>query len=837
MNLVIIVPAIACGLIKGISAELADVSADRNVFAVIADLLTRGALSYEALNGIGFLRIFVLRPIDAVVSALLAEDDFETHTRALFKLSKEQGRVISRMLRCDVDFRVIAAWIRDCPRVENMQVLVECGDPELVPKVYDILRGLFSVSAKLCGDFVRHVRGMEWLFQMNLSVDQLMSLLTTLSASERFEEIDRAIERLGSDHPLFALPTHLIEKIVYGANCSHFRPIRVASLYQFLPSGPGEFIDPYNGYLLGSSGYPSLAYDAPNIESVANRCLLCQHIGPLLTKPYELERLCLHDKYDHFSLFQFYSGDDPLILNVPSPHRAISFWFRVHEAGCSSQFFECDFLRIKLSVGTLEIFCGSEHETIALDPTKWNHLLSFGEERLRLYVRAAVKLNDDPEVKFSVQSPDFTFAKFFYQGTSLLFLGFSICLFKNTFRDVSKILPARPEASSPILEKCEECVVTPSGFEKRSVKVQKSPTSFSVQYFGFPYHFISLRRLSDLFSILANARSDHEFQAIFSTLLRVNEITRKNTGEIWEKVLCALKEHPSWATEEILVRAIRSIGQAHTSSLFDSFLRTVLFDHELWMSIDNTILVSVLFDNVKEIDAPSLHDDFESFPTTVVLHNPGSQAIVDKILANRGRIPKLIKALLIVLRAGHVIDAERLTWDSLLARSDMEVQHTITRAINDFLSPQTLAVVRSWLPFPNLNGILSVATRPLARYLFHLMVDIELLSANFIVVDEVLLVAIAPLSSHPLVWDDLFKLRGPKFLPLMVSAVFGAAVSFVNCLSAHARLNDCLALIEACFSQALDYLRESLSLYLQNCSPRFSNSSIRSFSIRTSSTN
>ena len=769
------------------------------VAALIHSMLAKKVVDREFLNDMGYLETFVTAAPSGVVPKLFQTDFFRSDFQCVFKVSKSQARCLVALIENDIGISTCADCLRERPTEENVKALLEISSEQLVEKVCQVLLDVFTRSFRVCCLFIS-CKGLKWIIEKGINVHYMCSLLSSLVFFERFQEIDDFISSLDRDHELFSLPKKELENIVFGKNVAIHRPIRVVSLYHILDESNNDgYVDPYNCYVLGTSNFPDSAYECKLIEQIGNRYLQTQHVNRLLTRPYQVEMFCNNKDYDHFPIFQFYPGSCPLRLTIRDTFRAISFWFKIHEL-CSTDLFDSNGIRLTLDRQSLEIAAEETTRAVIDDPTSWNHVLIYDETSFTTrYV--VVVINSGTPIKVKANKASFSYATF--SAKCLLFLGSAIRFFGAPVPKSTVLKEKGPGFMDTLNEENEKRVVTPYGFESSLSSGEKPTGCYAVPYFGFPYHFISQKRLSDLFTSLDNAPTKENFRSMFRALLHINEITVTNTNLFLRKMICSLKNKRTaqFVDGDILKRALKSVSRVQRPRFI---LATILFDMELWVSFDNELLVKVLFSDFPDVAWDKIQG-FDYFLASKILDNPKSSVIIKKLLKNMEKVPKLCDLILVIIGAAHVMYADPLDWDSIEVPTEMPVQHTILNGFMEFLQPSNVAFLRSKLQFSRLKGLLLVAPGLIAAKLFCLIAKIEKLSPNFIEVDEVFAVAMAPLCASPEVWNDLHYLcqKQSKFLPLMLGAIFGASLAEVTSMTNEGAVNEHFQEIQDLFHKGL----------------------------------
>jgi hypothetical protein len=312
-------------------------------------LVTDKHVSLERLFECGVLDLFVFNKVGDMIAFLCGFSTFvqiiaDVCALPIAKLSstsvvKQVFESIEYFEKETLFVDVLAFFLSRFPDASNFHCLFSIK-PGIALR---ICHSTFVLSEKSTQGFANS-GGIAWLFDLcrndDVNRDVLIELVSVVVTHSDVARIEQEINKLESSHPLFGMPTESIERIVYGMDKSIHRPIRVASLFPYLPQ-PSS-VDPYNAYVIGSRCLDTIMNKTIDISrvsmlnDVANRYLKSKDAVRLMQNLRNLE-IYVNKAYDHFPLFQFYPGIVELKFNVPTV--AISFWFKFSEFIRSSRVF------------------------------------------------------------------------------------------------------------------------------------------------------------------------------------------------------------------------------------------------------------------------------------------------------------------------------------------------------------------------------------------------------------------------------------------------------------------------------------------------------------------
>ncbi|EAY13190.1 hypothetical protein TVAG_097580 [Trichomonas vaginalis G3] len=820
-----------------------------SIFSKIVPLINSNSISYQDLLETSFLNAFAKYiPTQILASILTSNQSFSVVLISVFSLPKA-CRHHSEVFKCilktakyvnftEILFPLSSALLNaaHCSKTIT-ELLNEAYDTKNV-SLFSILQSAFVKIPNIATNFIK-ADGLNWLeksFKAGLiTIDLYAATLGNLVIFRRYDEIDDFIWNLEKDHPLFSLSEETLETIVFGMNSANHRPIRVYSL--LLKINHINYLDPYNAWILGNCYLGRYLkegkniFDFPYIKEVANRFLHTTYIPYLLEKPFDLQPFASPD-YDHFPLFQFYQGQDT--LKITRPFKCISFWIKFYdEFDRKTDFFQTNNLTLSAFTGQIIINSDGKQKQIDADTTQWSFIYISTEDFL---FSSSFNVSIQGNVVYTAQKPekgDFTFASFGFTSSNLMFIGPAIRLFKNMPEKIPELFKNGPDFIDSIEAFRVETVFTPYFFttpystipnSSMSKKCTIPPTCVAVPYFGFPLHFISMRKNSGLVNTLYTAETQYEFDSLFVTLLNINDLIMFSSSRLWKKILMPLKKMKKFATKEIFLKALSSVAEHHHR---ERLLSSILFDHDMWLLVDNEILVPVIFEYFSNTDWHMI-ENFELFLATVILANPKSKIIIDTILQNYKVLPHMLKFIVTMFKISHVLNAEKITWELLTARDESPLQKTIINCLYDFTNAYTFKEVSSHLSFKKILSLMLVSVDDLTLKLLKFAVKMESIQKNFVEVSDILMHRITLLSNHYETWEYVLSLTtgstelstdkpvDVKYLPLLLSLVWSMSLCFAHSFTYKKVESEKLTKFDNIYNFFICLLQNNLSAMLDN---------------------
>ncbi|OHT16670.1 hypothetical protein TRFO_41662 [Tritrichomonas foetus] len=796
---------------------------DISIYIQIIELIMKSKIDFSEKSR-KFLRAMIVTPSASTTSLILNNSWFANYFLKMISSpnSKEiQPLVFHSLLEVMTTTHshreTCAHFLKIAPTKGNMHCLMDYIENNQNIECFTILLSAFIDSIDISEKFVE-CEGLEFIekcYQNGLlQIDLYSMILGSLVAFRQFEEIDKFIIRLPKDHLLFQISQKQMEMIVFGMNSAKYRPMRVPSLFHYLETKSN--VDTYNSYILGrfaikqflKQGYD--IFEIPFITEISNRYLQPKHVELMMKNPKNLDRFCDYENFDHFSLFQIYPSQNELSFH--SIYKAISFWVRFDQISNESHpsFFNTDGISMIIKDGYLITNIESkEYKTPIANifpekqNLKWYHFFIYLENKRN--VNAVIIVNNKLRFISKIDTVlnknnknSFTFAKFKNNGDQLMFIGTTIRFFsqpQNFDEYSSKIFIHGPNFITPI---SDEYIITPFNLQKKIKAIVKEipPSLYAVPYLGFPFHFISFRRLSDLFNILNESQTNEQFKSVFDALLAINKIVETNTDRFYRKLLNSFKISRKFITKEIFLKALRSVSGQRPS---DHVLSMILFDHEMWEMVDVKILLEVLFDDYfKSINWAKIQD-FELFLTTIVRKHPNEQSIVEILLKNINKLPNLNKHLMNTLnyRKKHLA-VQMMIIDSYIRQLPVTNEITCKKL------------------YEQAKDIILISAKPLAVKLFYLMTKIAVTFKDSTIMSNSLIYIVFQLSSFPVVWSNVFELVhtfGTPFICLLLALVWSRTYAEVFTYSFN---NSSLETVECEYFTALEMLQQRVNELLND---------------------
>ncbi|OHS96246.1 hypothetical protein TRFO_37602 [Tritrichomonas foetus] len=828
------------------------------LLSIIQNQLNLKCCTESDLFKFGFLDAFIFSPSTEILSQIMQtyieikdlilrmsklKESFEIHDK-LFQTIILTSKYFKSN---DGMFLIICANLFSFrPSVIKIKSLLEYISSTKDTNLCNLLLTTLTKSA-VSETFVE-AKGLEWIeksFASGLiTIDTFAGIIASIVVQHRFDEIDSFILSLPKSHKLFSLSKSIIERIVYGMNRSKFRPIRVYSLFHLLQT-PKE-IDPYNAWILGKYSLDLLIknvtnpsynttynngnnnnnsiYEVKLINDIGNRYLCSKHVEQLMKQPYELGPFC-NLNYDHFPLYQFFQGRDE--LKISQNFKAMAFWIKFSgEINQRNYFFRTNHITLsitpenELSVELEGKIVFSQH----INPSEW-HLIFIEQEDS--FLSSSITLFIDSFQPFKLSKPTkgkFQFCSFLSISSNLMFLGPALRFFSdfeklsdinihinpneithksNNYNNSSNfdlnnhslfgLIKVKGPGFLGNICKDEE-VILPTEFHVNP-NISIPSTCVSVPYFGLPYHFLSPQKNYELFKFLENTKNKLEFEKMFTILLNINAITIINSQNFWPKLLNTLKiSDPTFITKDLFVKAIKTISNQMSFNHNIKILKNIIFNNQMWESVNNNLLIQVIFEYFKDVDWKSV-PYFQWFISDIILKNYGDPNLVPNILKLHSRIPHVIFNLSDFL----VIDKfGKYEIDPYL------IKETIISSILTFLNENTVKIVKTYFTFNNLKHIFfltpgindymeySVKDYQISYQILHLILQISILSPNYLEITPFFIQKLSMLCNNQLICQDIFtfvsgssdlsaqNLLNEKGLPLLLGFIWSSLIVIVH---------------------------------------------------------
>ncbi|KAK8890144.1 hypothetical protein M9Y10_034904 [Tritrichomonas musculus] len=755
----------------------------------LISIIEKSKISFDEFPS-KFIKCFLRTPSPATLDNLFKNDfllKMSLHYFSLPIMKESQPTTFQYLFELsDKQLKILVKFLNANPTKRLLRCLMNCILQNPTNNGFLIIMSSFHESEEVCEKFVA-CDGLQFLDKCLkdgfLSLDMFAMIIATLVSHRLFPEVDKFISKLDKSHPLFSLSHKQLENIVYGENSGRFRPLRVPSLFYLLQDK--ETIDPYNSYLLGRFGLKSFLkngydiYSIPFIKEISNRYLLSKHVDLMLNKPEHFDDFCDNKTFDHFSLFVLYPLRDELLFK--GDFNAISFWVRFeHNSNKGINYFFSDgnvYLSVEQDQIKIEILT-AKSDKMFISSTPNQTVLFTNEERwIHIYIttederrssKKTVFINGENKLSCNVQllpkEKEIGRSAYLYNyGQKLMYIGPAIRFYSKQATNFSKeIYNSGPGclnffSSNKIknidssLHTAGEFIITPFNLSRKNMEIGKEvpPNCYTVPYFGFPFHFLSNRRLSDLFTILNCSKDEDSFNFIFKTLLTINSIIGLNPDRFFRQLLNSMMIKKQFISKSIFKKALRSVFGQQPSNII---LQSILFDRDMWEKVDPKMLSEVLFDDLFKTPDFSNVPNYELFLLINVRKHP---ECVEAVIKNIQKVPSLSKLLLDTLK---------------YKKKKVEIQLTIAENYAKCIQNNTF--FNETVLFNQLKEFLIISVKPLAAQIFNIMTIISIKKKESFPLTSSILYSVMQLVSYESVWKNTFDLNR-TFPKVYISLLLG----------------------------------------------------------------
>ncbi|OHT02675.1 hypothetical protein TRFO_30173 [Tritrichomonas foetus] len=786
-----------------IQGELHQISSDDylNCVNLIDNLFTKRLVSLKYLISLDFLKIFVLNPSHSQLA------DFFIKSPTFTQLTLD---TLSHQESFERRETVFESIIQMCPSFNDQETFISICSAFLVAapskidvkRVYDeinetgkyslvsIFSKAFPKSLELTNNFVS-LGLLKWVSNLfdNSYIDiiTLSNLFAALVVQRPYRELDILISSFHKDHPIFSLDKVTIDRIVYGLkdiSIYPHRPIRVCSLFHLLDCP--EQCSPYNAWVIGKYSLSNFEdfEKVPLLPCVANRFMHAADVERALKYPKMFEKF-VDLSYDHFSMFQFYSGTEE--MRIEKKYTTLSFWFIFsEELSVDVHLFHADNIMFDINENSLTVICDGQTIVVDAEPTKWTHVfIRFESSLMSQSVR--ITLNNENTFAFLLKTKmsEFTHACFSAaRGSPMMFLGSAIRFSSVVPKDFSMIYSHGPGYIEPSDELNESLLVTP--FELSNISVPLN--CFPVPYMGFAVHNLSNHNFKVMMRHLREAGDVETYNSVFRAICNINKITRNYNKRFWKQLLHSVKHAKIYPSTELLESALETVVTPKHS---DKIFGTILYGNNLWDIVNNEALVCALFDMFPNTNW-KMFQDSDIFLAKIVEKNPSNAKIINKIIIHNRRVPKTFKLLAALLKSAPISE-----WNSAskTPRDESSLQYTILDSFINIIDKKNIELFKQLLTFDELRYIFITAPEHLAVKIYHFIVLMAAFVIDFIQIDSPFLIKLASLCKHASVWmDTMFLVSGdpdckstmvrrPAMIPLLLHLLWSGGAYLVHCKS------------------------------------------------------
>lgn len=677
-------------------------------------------------------------------------------------------------------------------------------------KTGELAEGLISACTKSAtvADLFVESGGIHWtlenFYESSMSVKQLTLILASISSHSRYDMLDESISELPHDHPLFHIPSDLVEPIVFGMkNLTFYREIRVTSMFHLLPDK--TIIDPYNLWKIGKKCFDKLSDEDKHklLPLVANRYILPEQVEQIIKTAPRIDSCC-NPEFDHFPLFQFYPGQGE--FSIDADYILLSFWFKLGDfVSFEMTIFKNELLTITIRDSTLTAEVEKQKCHAEISPVEWNLIvirLEVGIMASSLHVNTkSDELIFQPKKKVTMLKK----ATFGSTNQTIVLLGSSIRFSKSWVSDWSVLESRGPGSMKPIEGIKESLQIT-----ALNVDINLLPKNcYNVHYFGLPRHLHNALHQQSLFKLLGDKE---KAESALIAIANTQTITQNQLKHFIDRALLAIKEYQPQISSEIMKKQLMVLLSAYDNPKEEVFMM-VFTDVELWEKVDNFTLLSTLLELFPNVIIKNI-DSAELFLAERVLKNPTDHRLILLILNNFRKLTKTFKYIYNMLKSAPII--EKVDWDILRSRRPHELQISIAQCMADFISRENVDNIVSYVSFDELKYLMMSTKEILSATIYHLIATISFYIPGYMIIDMAFLSSICRLAGFPVVWEDTMKLaqrdqqrtvKNISVVPILLQLIWSCAVSIfhskgykldkenLRLLEIEAHMNNALALL------------------------------------------
>lgn len=795
-------------------------------YQVLADILEEkiclDKITYRFLLESGFITVFFTDiPKESLFALLTENEQFKSMAIQIYQIPEAtsyQSMVFKSILNIFDLFanknefiKILDQYFALAPNPANVSLLLEKITETQSPELFDYLLDTFLILKESAESFIK-VKGLDKIYKFYndnlITIEKVAIILSKLVVFKGFPEIDEFIMNLPKNHPLFDLDKEYMMKIVYGES-PQFPLIRSTSAIPFIL--PIDHLDPYNAWILSTrfvDQYKDDIFKTPMLTAIFNRNVK-QEFLPQLMKSPETFTDFVNLQYDQFPLFQFFPSNENSSFVINQNFFGISFWFKYSENITNqATLFKTNNVIITInSPSTLSINCDNMIETVAINEIEWNHVFisiqsSIMQHTLKVYF-------NNKTIQFVSKIPSFGFASFNHSSNGILFLGSTIRLFKSLTIKQDPInfhgLYYKGAGFMRGFISSGENIITPKTLTLEKANLTVPSNLFYVPYFGFALYFSSTKKLNKLLSIIQETDDLNLYESLFDVVLRIFTVDNTNKN-FFGQMISLMKRTSKFLTEKLFVKFLTTVKATQKD------IPLIIYDKDLWKSINNEIIIEALFEYFSNRVDWQLFENIELFFSKIVFENSSSRTIFLTLLSNHQKLPKLLKYIVSILKVAPTLSQMNCSWDSVEFREETPIQHTILDCLYQFISSSTIELIETLLPFDDLESLMMVSPRSIASKTFHLIAIIAGYDPNYIPMNDTLfLYIVASLSSDVQVWNDILEMKTVNY-PLHMILIWCGAICMVHqktyCIAPSSHLEN----IETLLNKAIEICSSELSI-------------------------
>ncbi|KAK8840276.1 hypothetical protein M9Y10_030831 [Tritrichomonas musculus] len=667
--------------------------------------------------------------------------------------------------------------------------------------------------------------GIEWLNKVFndqiINLHQFTFLINSLTKNAYINEVDKYIESLPKDHPIFTISQEDLMTLSYGfENSYHFYPLKITSLFHLLKCP--QTIDPYNAYMLGKHFFDKIQNkeEFPILNEIVNRYINDESFQKIIEMPASnFERFC-DSKFDHFPLFQINEFFDNNTFDVN--FKGISFWFKFSDTfkrNVKIPFFISEKLQIFMKNSSIYAnYDGTEYGVFG-NPFKWNHIIVnvVYQKNAQQYIDVYVNLI---KASFAPSHPLFELTDFeFSTFSAFLFIGPAIRIYQNDkISNDNEVLYKNGPSFLGHLN--ESFIITPSLLKNY---FQFNKNTFPVEYRGFPFHFSSGKKKNLFINQIANSNlKENEFLLIMTTCFKIYSILKDSFYNFLPFLLTIYSKVPQFVNINILFKSFDFFLNCKPKN---EIIDEIVSHKQFWSNVPHDVIIVALYQTFNEFDFYKEKKKLEIFFCMKSVDSNGNQKLFEYLYQSKYCqiiLNKLFNASHFILNKqdkftqcnlNTEISSQQEDLHEVVIDDENNVSIQCNLANNNSYNMDSICLFQriknnefqrnfalflnkmiiktrniNTVPLSSIYGLFITSNIRMRFILYPILLNCERIAPNSVQFDSTFLCVIPPMFVSRSVWTETFNLltgetndiKKTSLLPVIFALLWGYAVASIH---------------------------------------------------------
>ncbi|OHT09559.1 hypothetical protein TRFO_21516 [Tritrichomonas foetus] len=608
-------------------------------------------------------------------------------------------------------------------------------------RLYPVLEKAFLKSIDVTNIFIKELNGLDWIYSNFYSETPIIffDLFSAIVSLCQFKEVD---EFVANNIRIFEQNRNnkdLIEKLVYGNNKSHFKPIRIPSIFYFIEDN--SISDFYNLHLIGKFCFEKIISNTMKqnvmkryIPDIVKNSISSKRGIPIINYLHQnIQEFIQLPMKDFLPIYQFYQGRSAELDF--GEFNNLSFIFKCFQHELDNKLFilRTDDISVYIKKSLLIISVNGIKQRIEYLENDWNYV-ELRQKGLGLIIKInkKQKLSFDYSHKNSLHNCQIGG----FDGDNILYVA-KIAV-ENIYR---KLIPG---------------------------------LSNNNNIFFVPYHGIALLFIDNVnYSNFLKGYSQENNEAYLLMLVKFFRLSEEKIPDFFDTFLqiyqTIISKQRSNHFQEIFSKILSNLSKLIDIALSNDILLNMMIEDNFWSFLQLDNLLKLIFYKFK-LNIPNQLFLLNKLKIILVDHSELISIVVNLPKKNRSFIKVFLSSFEFV---------ENETDNKNLA----DVKSKILFQIQQILENKQIISTFDFLTYEFLFSLfLASQNFSLKLKIFTTMATIEKIKPNFIEISFIFSLFIGQLTIYNQTWEITFELyeNNHDFMPFLISLTFFGFLLTIN---------------------------------------------------------